>query len=364
MINFLLIHLGKQPNIHFWSNIKLLKKRFPSIKIYVALEKNHRVPLEISELDIEIRRINRTDEHKRHLLNMSHDRKFRDGFWIYTLERLFFMEQIHSEFPEEALLHVESDVLLLSNFPIDKIMNMTKIMWFAYNEIRDVSSLFYSPHICQTIWFQNEIIKEIGMNPTHTDMTLLKNIALKYPQKIDYFPTLSNEIPSLLSKEYHNNQSLIEKCMTFEEYFDGIFDSAPIGMWLLGQDPKNNYGTTVLHESSLYERGDSLVNPVHIQYFMNEDDNISISDGTKKVNLYCIHVHSKSMSILSPSSSMNLKKYIELSRISKTIRIKSFRIFIILIVQNFRQKTLLRYIAYSPFFRRITLSIKTTFSRK
>jgi hypothetical protein len=74
------------------------------------------------------------------------DHNFRDGFWKYTFERLFALQQYHEKHSDSKILHIESDVLLLPEFPWKSFAELNSLAWLNVNETHDVAALVYLPN--------------------------------------------------------------------------------------------------------------------------------------------------------------------------------------------------------------------------
>jgi hypothetical protein len=169
------VKLGNEPTPHLWLNIKKNLRDHSSIPIVLIVNHPDGIPLDIVK-QIEVHHYTASSEVDSILENLSHSKKFRNGFWRFSLERLFALFDYHSNNPEVSLLHIESDVLILRNFPWTKIASGEKIAWCRFNSERDVASLVFLPHIRETEWLKLELIKEIRKNFEVTDMQALSKI--------------------------------------------------------------------------------------------------------------------------------------------------------------------------------------------
>ena len=67
--------------------------------------------------------------------------------------------------------------------------------------------------------------------------------------------------------------------------FNGIFDAAPIGMWMIGQDPRNHRGILRRY----IDMNESYIHPGRTKYYLR-DSSITNSQG---VSIFNLHIHSK-----------------------------------------------------------------------
>ena len=78
--------------------------------------------------------------------------RFRNNFWLLSLERLLVLSEVHNEYLESRILHIESDVLLLPNFPWDIFNDLNTLFWSTYEPDRDVAALLFSPSAKESQW--------------------------------------------------------------------------------------------------------------------------------------------------------------------------------------------------------------------
>ena len=116
-------HLGHAPARHLISNIKRTKSLFPNYDIELILSSANTirdvpkyVGLHVYETKPDIQVV---------LEKLEHDERFRGGFWRFSLERLFALELVHEKFPNTPILHIESDVIIFPNTPLDEIARNT-----------------------------------------------------------------------------------------------------------------------------------------------------------------------------------------------------------------------------------------------
>ena len=122
------VKLGDKPTPYLWLNLQKILRENKLLPVVLIVDKLEDVPNEILQ-QVEVFFYKSTPKTDSILDNLTHDIKFRNGFWRYSLERLFSLLEYHSENPNEQLLHIESDVLILKNFPWDTISRGTKLKW-------------------------------------------------------------------------------------------------------------------------------------------------------------------------------------------------------------------------------------------
>lgn len=268
---------------------------------------------------------------------LSHEFEFRNGFWFLTLERLLILKRIHEYLGSGVkLLHVEGDMMLMPSFPFKDIFR-DKLMWFRHNVCDDVGSLVYSPSLESSVWLHDRLLEQARKNPQITDMSALCAIREQFPEKIDSFPSL------------------------FEANLDernlGTFDGLSLGQWLLGIDPRNTFGFTILHENNSIEVGrdktlGSFLN--HCEFSIEGNNELKVSVESTQSTLHCLHVHSKEVMLFELENQNVIRKYVELSK-NKNAVVENFnsQLFFELLWENLRKGKFLDYMRnFAQFLRK------------
>ena len=252
-------------------NISSIKKRFPGMKITVIYSDDIHKP-KILEREVNSFQYKALSDDNQLLGSLTNNMKFRGGFWRYSLERLIALESWHAEnSPAEPFLHIESDILVLNNFPFDNFEWIDKLAWIKFNESHDVSALLFSPNFKSTKWLVGRIREKIAEDFGLTDMTVLSIIRRSSPDKVYLLPTVSSPA---------------------SDFFEGVFDGASIGMWLHGRDPRNHYGFVRRH----ILLPDSDDRAEILKYTMS-GELLSVSTERMRFPLFNLHVHSKKRSL-------------------------------------------------------------------
>ena len=143
---------------------------------------------------------------------------FRDGFWISTTSRFYYIESFMKLFKVDNLFHIENDVLMYENLnSIKDNLSGTEIYMVQDNfdnPPRVIPSILYIPNhqkMCKlTNWITETLVENIPKGVLLNDMELLG----RYPDKLS------------LPYDFKSTENL-------------IFDGACIGQYLGGVDPKN-----------------------------------------------------------------------------------------------------------------------------
>ena len=346
------IHLGKSPAKHLWLNLGRHMRLFPDIETYLIIDEERHI--RNIPKDVRIIQFERKNQFLQQKNLGGHDHKFRRGFWRFSLERLFALAEFHEIIPNKGILHIESDVLLMPNFPWHEIDSVNRPLWNNYNEERDVAALLYYPNFkihSEVITIIEDLLTK---NPLHTDMTVLAEIRKMSTVPNSFFPSIASEVPDLRNLSNKVGSIFLDKIADSSFFELGVFDGAPIGMWLLGHDPRNNYGASIVHDLSPIVSGDSIIDPSCVDYEIDNHGNLNIVSRLtqKKTKLWCLHVHTKSLKLFSPTWERELREYVELARNpSEIFRFSKLTLWLMLI-ESIKSRTFLRFIIGLPIVHR------------
>lgn len=280
--------------------------------------------------------------------NLSIELEFREGFWRYSLERLFAFTQHHLNFPQESLMHIESDVLPLRNFPFGSFSQLNKLHWSRVDSERDVAAIIFSPSLETSNWLKIEMQKELAKVQAIDDMKLLGTISRKNSHLVEILPSAPDKSSSLLNQTLPMNKAEIKSLSSNFLKFGGIFDPAGIGIWLTGTDPRNYFGITKKFDSKLLAENFSFLNPKNVSFSLDNQGSLFFSSGDKFTQIFSLHIHSKNLTYFSNDFENQIRRDVLLSDSGRTHFSFSVKIFLNLIKENFEKGTLLSFIFWLP----------------
>jgi hypothetical protein len=345
------VHLGDAPAEHLWANIGTLVKKFVNIEI-VLVSDLKRSEL-ISHPRIEFFKYTRSDVIRELFSRLNFDLKFRSGFWQYTLERILALDQYHQSFPQKKIMHLESDVLLLDDFPFHIFEKQTKMSWLSVDENRDVATLIYLPHAQASRTLSEGLLAQLSVNPTLTDMKFLREFRLKNPAEVLLAPSLSLEMATLLISNSEMDPKIGFELSSASRIFGGVFDPAAIGMWFTGSDPRNYYGSRKVFDTREILDGGTFINPGIFKYRFSDTEGLFISIDNVESRVWSLHIHSKDMRLFGNSSGTRLKELVALSRSGKVHSEFDLKCLLALVRENFRNGTMIGFILHHPRLRRL-----------
>ena len=339
-LEIVFVHLGQTKYQHILSNIDLVHKMFPNTKIHCIVSKGSGLVREIPsfvnnfiyEPDLELDQI---------FSSKAIDPNFRKGFWRYSLERLIAIESFHAKNRNQTYLHVESDILLLPNFPLHKFLELKHVYWLPSNPITDIASLVYFPNYESTKEFKKDLLDYVYNSIQPTDMKGLFHLRHKFPDKYKTLPISHASLPQLNTVE-------VDTSFESEVDFGGIFDALNIGMWLTGIDPRNTYGFLELFATKKIVIDNSFIDPSNYTIKFSKENGLYFENGNEKISIYNLHIHSKSPRIFSKNWSKEIADLTLLSHKNKIQRKFYPKILLRLFIDNIKNGTFLEFLYNSP----------------
>jgi hypothetical protein len=275
------VHLGPNLPDHLLLNLKRHVELFPNIETVLILD--HPMKEQISpEIEIYMFSESKEDSDLFSVMQEHSDFNFRNGFWKYTFLRLFALGDFHKSRPTRTLLHIESDVILLPNFPWEKFVGLKSVAWMRVNDFNDVAALVYLPSAVETGFFVSSIRKYAQDDPKTTDMFSMFRYSTENEMRHSY-------LPSITADSARNGVIVDERQESLLEHFGGYFDPLALGLWYFGQDPKNSYGLTKRY-----------IDQTHHDYFAPAAD-LTFADeklfDAFGIQVFALHVHSKDLAL-------------------------------------------------------------------
>jgi hypothetical protein len=214
-LSFAVVHLGKVP-IHVRKNVEYLAQYFSQRFLFVITDQEDCSWL--SGKGITVVRVNELIENWPTEFEINDKRQyFRENFWFSSKARLLLLPKLMEKYDLEKLLHIESDVWIHPDFPIDYFCGVQEPLAFSrIDHHRGIASILF-------------INGEQGCK-------LLNLSCLEWPRLTDM---------EILGKMLESKMNILE-LTTYEYEKDTggswIFDGAKMGMYLFGSDPRNSWG--------------------------------------------------------------------------------------------------------------------------
>lgn len=239
----------------------------------------------------------KTDKHKAFEAASTLDRGFREGFWRFTTERFFVIEELMLQENLRDVFHLENDVMLYADLapmlPLFQTHYKTIGATFD-NDERCIPGFIYFADV-QALGALTCFIQEHARSG-HNDMQSLANFKKVQGNKIE-------QLPIVMGNYFHHfpAQSAaghrVENSALFAQHwevFESIFDAAALGQCLGGQDPRNGKKKkgAFINESCIF-------NPGHLAYEWIRDEKGRKVPYAHFAGVRCrinnLHIHSKNL---------------------------------------------------------------------
>lgn len=253
---------------------------------------------------------------------LDHPRGFRGNFWFTSLGR-FIALAYFAKYHNGPLVHIESDVIISSDFPFDAISKVEAN--FAYpvvSETQAIASCLFIKDEQSAQFLATFALESVRLNHSTTDMYVLHDLLTQHPAKVQILPSTppQREIVPAASQEF------INKIAEGTQYFKGIFDGFDIGRYLFGDDPRNDRGFSVLRRQDPR----SYVHARKLDFSITKEREfpyVKNGSSSESLPIFALHVHSKNLKFFKTKmiasevtkSVVNSKK-----RTKKIFSVKSF----------------------------------------
>jgi hypothetical protein len=282
-----LVHSGKKLPAHLIANLHFLSVAFPEKRILTVVDEfsTH------TELNIEgfHSYLCKSGMDGYHSLSkkLMHNERFLDGFWYKTLKRFFMLHEFMKENPNLPVLHIESDVILLPNFPFQDFLTLKEDLAYPFvSDTHAAASILFVKNFEAIDYFMT-FIREAPIDAHDTDMTLLARFS-KVSENVFVLPTVVPSLESGVETTFYYNK---------HQPFKGIFDGATYGQFLFGLDPRTFFGFRRL----FYSPPSHLVKPSELRYSVQTTTGqtiLNVSDvSNNSFPLYNLHIHSKDLRV-------------------------------------------------------------------
>ncbi|MFZ4600263.1 MAG: hypothetical protein ACOYNN_16610 [Terrimicrobiaceae bacterium] len=217
------------------------------------------------------------DEYK-YNTNSALDTTFRNGFWMLTSARFFYIYSFMKQYNISNVLHFENDVLAYYNTSVLKDICEPTKLYIPFDTFkRNIASIVYIPN--------HSIFKTI------LDKYDFKRNDMENFSEIEKTTNLIEHFPIFITNNDTAEHSFVTKNY---EKFNMIFDAAAIGQYLGGVDPRNSPGDTTgfINETCIIK-----YNKYEFIWIINTNgikQPYLVIDG-KHIPIYNLHIHSKNL---------------------------------------------------------------------
>lgn len=296
------VHIGKNIPSYLKTSIDQAVLFNPEASVYVIANK---VPLEEFSKNFENKNIHFEAcedllislDHKKFLRLTKLDTTFLDGFWLYTTERFFYIDELMSKYKLNDVFHLESDNMLY--------VNLTELLNQFRSNYQGIAATFDNEEraIAGFIYFSStrairDFVQFVSLNvkDKKTDMYLIADYKKKKGiDAIGNLPIITEEyaqVNNLISINNHKADNPQHFTNNIDK-FDSIFDAASIGQYLGGNHSiHKNAKARFINDNCVFD-------PRFVDFIWEKNDkNLNVpymKYKNKKVRINNLHVHSKNL---------------------------------------------------------------------
>lgn len=241
-----------------------------------------------------------SDVHRQFHRVATLDRDFRDGFWLHTTERFFYLETLMEGAGLSHVFHLENDVMLYAD-----LQDLLPVFDRYYPAM---AATFDAPGRCVPgfVYARNRGAVErltrfivavfATTDRTPNDMALLAGFRSTFGNNaLDTLPVVPAGCPHLVTERLGPGPGRPSAFWNRFEQFGSIFDAAAMGQYLGGVDPRNTGGKDTVgfvNETCIFD-------PSRYQYQWRMDGRgrripFAVDNGgAYRVNN--LHIHSKGL---------------------------------------------------------------------
>jgi len=296
------IHIGKKLPAYSEDAVRQAKHFNPKSAVYFLLndEAYQTAPYSLEDAGASVvflESVPISTHHKKFKANTKLNLEFRDGFWLFTSERFFYLDSFMEQNGLNHVFHLEYDNMLYKNLgeiipALEKNYPECGATFLSDNFVIPGCIYFATPKAA------SNVAKFFSRNRKHNwcDMTMLAKYKKTHRnRRIEHLPTIPPQYLRLFQLVNLYGEEPLNGSL-YSSHFDklkGIFDAATIGQYLGGQDPRNG------KNFQGFKREDSYLNLDNCQFEWSEDHfgkkiPLMIIDGDR-IPIYNLHIHSKNL---------------------------------------------------------------------
>ena len=282
------VHFGSKYPKHLILNLKRTCDLFPELMIVLITD----VPAKLRIDKINFRKSDFRMDIDYEMLdkNLNHPKNFRNNFWFTSLARIYALcDYVATN--NESILHIESDVLISGDLPIDRFAQCDRpIAFTVVGKSSGVASVLWIKDARAANRLRTYASNSAHQDPMTTDMKILGHFQEDHPDLVRVLASFPTENP-----DSYNPLSLqlLEDFAYTQNLFEGFFDAADVGRYLLGDDPRNHRGIKFIR----HQLDTSYFSPRRVKYVYSESRRF-LNIASKSSNpFYSLHIHSKNAKV-------------------------------------------------------------------
>ena len=329
-MNLVFAHFGSPIPKHLARNLKRATYLFPTHQIFLITD----LQLDKSALEeITIHKYVYNQDWWKLYSQLNHSKDFRDNFWFTSTARFLALADFSNLFDEE-FLHIESDVIIASDFPFEKLSNARyDFMFPIVSDSNAIASTIYIKNTKAANYLAKFALIESEKNNLTTDMYILSELSKSV--EVNFGPLPTAPTGSYGISEPTNRFLQMSDSMILS--FGGVFDGFDLGRYLFGDDPRNKRGLSTLRNNDtktyLDVRNLDLV-------MKDERDFPFLTNSTLDyyVPVFSLHVHSKNLKLFDINKSKKIIKNYVLNSKKEPKTIFVFSVFVKSTVKSLKRR--------------------------
>lgn len=282
-------HFNSKIPKHLILNLKRTISLFPSHEVYLITDQD---VSKIKITNLAVLKYQPSDAWNNLESLLQHPKLFRKNFWFTSLARFIAIAEFVKT-QNEGVIHIESDVIISDDFPFEVFLNLNIDFSFpVVNSDQAIASCLFIGDSRAADELISITLESASENSLTTDMYILKKLVKSNRTKFQLLPS------SISSKDVLDNANaefLAETKDALSKY-SGVFDGTDIGLYLFGEDPRNNRGLSKL-------RARKYINYLNVRKmeittkFNREFPYILDLENDKQIPVYSLHIHSKNTNL-------------------------------------------------------------------
>jgi hypothetical protein len=334
---FVFVELGRKIPKYAIANMLRMQNQFDSVDVIVIVDSDSSEKL-LKRHGVPSYRYSRTKAVNHLLIQLAHEKTFRNGFWELTIDRLFSLCDFVLNVNNVSVIHIESDVLVLPNFPVKSLFEMQNMAWMRYNSLRDVASVLYIPDRKEAYYLHQKMLSVFSENPDLTDMTALRLIQVSSCGRVLILPSLAIGFENTNSTSNLDLRECSRELNEDEHGIEGIFDGAVIGMFVTGQDPRNNFGITKYLDAKLLDHSESFLDLTDTKFTLSEGRFfMEKANSHKKIEVFNLHIHSKNKKLFMRNYQNTLSRMARKASLQKPYKRFKVSAFVFLLKEKIKR---------------------------
>ena len=285
-VAFIFIHLGTEffPD-YVNTAIEQCRLWNPTNPIFFVSSHIHADKITKECTHISIEHLPLTHHHSEFINKNTLDTSFRHGFWRYTTERFFVLEEVCRYLNITEFFHVENDNMVYFNASELIHAFRNTVNGIASTSLTDIKLIFGFMY-CNNIETLSDLTSYL-VNTENNEMETGAKFFKLYNKNTQYLPSIP-DIDNILSLE---DKTRVTHNI---ETFNGVFDPAQYGQWLGGIDPRND-----VSKAYTYSNPSAAIQPDQFTYSNRIEDSglfrYYINKHGVSYPLYTLHIHSKKL---------------------------------------------------------------------